>query len=126
MTEEICPWCGESFTKNIHNQKWCSPACKNKAYRQRKKQGKVNSRAIDVEKSLISGKILERSDEEIIQLNRPPSVIVAILRRKWELADKTHREVDKQKEDLNIAPELIKQFGDFLAEKADTQTDSEA
>jgi len=38
-TEKTCEVCGEQFTATRRDAKTCSPACKQKAYRQRQKQG---------------------------------------------------------------------------------------
>jgi hypothetical protein len=37
--EKVCEVCGEQFTATRRDAKTCSPACKQKAYRQRQKQG---------------------------------------------------------------------------------------
>ncbi len=39
--EKVCEVCGESFTAARADARTCSPACKQKAYRQRKKDGAV-------------------------------------------------------------------------------------
>lgn len=42
--EKVCEVCGEKFTAPRKDAKTCSPACKQKAYRQRKREAKQDSR----------------------------------------------------------------------------------
>jgi len=40
--KKVCEVCGEEFTATRRDAKTCSPRCKQKAYRQRKKEVKEN------------------------------------------------------------------------------------
>ena len=40
--QKVCEVCGEEFTATRRDAKTCSARCKQKAYRQRKKEGKLN------------------------------------------------------------------------------------
>jgi hypothetical protein len=40
--QEVCEICGEKFTASRRNAKTCSVGCKQKAYRQRKKEVRQN------------------------------------------------------------------------------------